>query len=116
MDKKTLGITPSSDKTLQTLVHEGAFASELDAAKFAMSFAIRAGAPQGVTEGATTKWNVGTVDPDQSLRAIIEAIYPDENEPYRLVEYLMNEGLRLIGEEETLDVLTLLEAQAADAA
>lgn len=113
MDKRTLGVTAGNEETLLNLVEVGAFASELDAAKFAMSLAIQRGAAQGVTEGAGTKWNVGTVDPDQSLRAIVEAIYPDVKEPYRLVEFFMNEGLRLISQDQgPLDVLTLLAPTA----
>jgi hypothetical protein len=111
MDKKTLGVTPGLEQTLQELVKGGAFASELDAAKFAMSVAIQRGVPAGYAEGAATKWNVGTVDPDQSLRAVIEAIYPDATEPYRVIEHFMNEGLRIVAETDgPPDVLALLGA------
>jgi hypothetical protein len=113
--QKTLGVTPANDETLRELVEAGAFASELDAAKFAMSIAIDRGTLQGMTEGASTKWNVGTVDPDQSLRAIIESIYPDVTEPYRLIEFFMNEGLRLISAEgNSPDVLALLDLPKAN--
>jgi hypothetical protein len=108
-------VTPANDETLRELVEAGAFASELDAAKFAMSIAIDRGTLQGMTEGASTKWNVGTVDPDQSLRAIIESIYPDVTEPYRLIEFFMNEGLRLISAEgNSPDVLALLDLPKAN--
>ena len=109
MDKKTLGVTPGNEKHLQELVHAGTFASELDAAKFAMSIAIQRGVPVGLADGAGTKWNVGTVDPDQSLQAVIAAIYPATLEPYRLIEHLMNEGLRLVSEDGPPDVLSLLQ-------
>ena len=95
-DKKTIGITKENASALAVLVDAGHFESELDAAKFAMAFAIREGITSGGTDGADTKWNAGSVDPDGSLRALVEACYPGTEEPYRLVEYLMNEGLRAL--------------------
>jgi hypothetical protein len=93
-DKRTIGISNSNHGGLVALVRAGHFGSELDAAKFAMAFAIRQGAAVGSTEGADTKWNVGSLDPDGSLRSLIETFYPDVPEPYRLAEHLMNEGIK----------------------
>lgn len=95
-DKKTIGIAASNAAGLEALASRGRFGSELDAAKFAMAYAIRAGVPPGTTENAGTKWNVGSVDPDGSLRALIEALFPETGEPYRLAEHFMNEGTRLL--------------------
>lgn len=96
VDKKTIGIAKGNLAALAALVESGKFASELDAAKFAMAYAVRSGVSAGATEGADTKWNVGSVDPDGSLRSLIEALYPDATEPYRLAEYFMNEGVKLL--------------------
>lgn len=96
VDKKTIGIAKGNLAALTSLVESGNFASELDAARFAMAYAVRSGVPAGATEGADTKWNVGSVDPDGSLRSLIEALYPDASEPYRLAEYFMNEGVKLL--------------------
>jgi hypothetical protein len=95
-DKRTIGITRANEQSLAALVAAGAFGSELDAAKFAMAHAIEQGAEVGTVEGTSTKWNVGTVDPDASLKALIESLYGAVAEPYRLIEYLINEGLRLL--------------------
>lgn len=100
-DKKTIGITKANAVPLANLVSAGRFGSELDAAKFAMAYAIKNGAPVGSTEGAETKWNVGSVDPDGSMRDLLEALYPDTSEPYRLLEYLMNEGLKALAPSVT---------------
>jgi len=97
-DKKTIGITKANAAALGQLVSAGRFASELDAAKFAMAYAIKSGIATGSTEGAETKWNVGSVDPDGSMRSLLEALCPDASEPYRLAEHLMNEGIKkLVG-------------------
>ena len=102
VDKRTIGITSANDRTLAALVSEGLFASEVDAAKFALAHAIEMGVGRGTTEAVATKWNVGTVDTDGALRAVVEALFPDERRPYRLVEHLMNEGLRLLDTEDGL--------------
>jgi hypothetical protein len=93
-DKKTIGITEANAAALERLVSAGRFGSELDAAKFAMAYAINAGVALGSTDGAGTKWNVGSVDPDGSLRSLLEALCPESTEPYRLAEHLMNEGIK----------------------
>jgi hypothetical protein len=95
-DKKTIGITKANAKLLMELVAAGHFGSELDAAKFAMAHAIKNGVKPGGTEGAETKWNVGSVDPDGSMRSLLEALFPEAAEPYRLAEHLMNEGLKIL--------------------
>lgn len=95
-DKRTIGVTSANERILAELVAAGHFGSELEAAKFAMAFATSQDSPMGTAEGANTKWNVGTVDPDGSLKAVIEALYPSVVDPYRLVEHLMNQGLKLL--------------------
>ncbi|OWW18373.1 hypothetical protein [Noviherbaspirillum denitrificans] len=96
-DKKTIGISKTNAAALNAIVIAGRFGSELDAAKFAMAYAIKLGIPTGTSDGAETKWNVGSVDPDGSLRSLLEALFPAISEPYRLTEYFMNEGIKHIG-------------------
>jgi hypothetical protein len=99
-DKKTIGVTDRGAPVLDTLVEGGRFADAIDAAKFAMALAIRAGAAEGVpnpsVEGAGTKWNVGSFDPNNDLQTLLVAFYPGVETPYRLLEYLIDEGLKLI--------------------
>ena len=114
-DKKTIGITGSNEHVLASLAAEGLFSSEIEAAKFAMAYAIETGIGRGMTEGTGTKWNVGSVDSDGTLRAVIEALFPDEDQPYRLIEHLMNEGLRSLDKGSALspDVAGVLFATKA---
>ena len=97
-DKKTIGISKTNAAALSTLVAAGRFGSELDAAKFAMAYSIKLGIQSGASDSTDTKWNVGSVDPDGSLRSLLEALFPTVSEPYRLAEYLMNEGIRRLNE------------------
>lgn len=115
-DKRTIGITRANERSLAALVAAGAFGSELDAAKFAMAHAIEQGTGIGTLEGTSTKWNVGTVDPDASLKALIESFYGAVAEPYRLIEFLINEGLRLLDDGEVPpNVVKLIPAPARSA-
>ena len=115
-DKKTIGITSGNESVLSAFVTEGLFSSEIDAAKFAMAHAIDLEVTRGTTEGAGTKWNVGSVDNDGTLKAIIQALYPQETQPYRLIEHLMNEGLGRLKSEEGLppDVAGILFEESSE--
>jgi hypothetical protein len=95
-DKITIGMTKTNDSLLNQIVSAGRFADEMDAAKFAMAYAIKNGTRTGTTTGTGTKWNVGSFDRDGSLKSLVEELWPDNTEPYRLIEHLMNEGVRQI--------------------
>jgi hypothetical protein len=103
-DKRTIGIATNNLEVLQNLVTSGYFASEIDAAKFAMSVAIKNQCSLGATEGAPTKWNIGSIDPNGTLSSLIQIFFPQCDEPYRLVEYLMNEGLKSLKSDSVLDL------------
>lgn len=113
-DKKTLGVNSGNEKILSALASAGRFNTDIEAAKFAMAHAINEGVTRGTTEGAGTKWNVGSFDSDGGLKAVIEALYPEEPNPYRLIEHLINEGLRLMDNKDGLppDVAGLVLAAA----
>jgi hypothetical protein len=118
-DKKTIGVTDRGAPVLDTMVRDGRFGDAIDAAKFAMGVAIRGGIGQGVAnpsvEGSGTKWNVGSFDPSNDLQTLLVALYPEVQTPYRLLEYLIDEGLRLVAEhiEESgaFDVTEMLAVQ-----
>lgn len=96
-DKRQIGLTPSAKEVLDEMVNADAFENGKAAAKFAVAIAVNAGIEAGRAEGASTTWHVGDLDSDGELAALVSALYPDaEGEPYRVVEHLVNEGLRLI--------------------
>ena len=116
-DKRTIGVTESADHVLAVMVEQGYFADGIDAAKFAMALAINFGANANerdlTVESTTTKWNVGSFDPDRQLRSLINALYPNIDQPYRLLEFLIDDGLRRVSEHIELvgefDVIALLD-------
>jgi hypothetical protein len=112
-DKKTIGLTPTGEKTMQQLMDQGCFKDMMDAAKFAMSIAIREGATPGSTEGANTIWNVGSFDSDGQIRQILPVLFHDCDTPYRAAESLVDQGLQLLSKSITtgsFDALTHLQS------
>lgn len=78
--------------------------SRLDAAKMKYALQTYRVSANDLRE-SLTKWNVGSVDPAGDLREMIVSLYPDSDEPYRLMEYLMNEGIDALAKSsETPDV------------
>ncbi len=114
-DKRTIGVTKAADAVLEIMVQQGHFVDGIDAAKFAMAVAINAdaGIESLSVEGTNTKWNVGSFDPDSQLRALLTALFPDTDEPYRLLEFLVDDGLQRIREhiesEGEFDVVAMLD-------
>ena len=112
-DRTTIGVTPSNEVILEDLVERGLFADQIEAAKFAMSIAVKANIKIEETRGTETKWNVGSIDKDGSIRELITALYDDINTPYKSLEFLINAGLELIGKHiaknQEIDILKLIE-------
>ena len=114
-DKKTIGLTPAGEKIMQQLMELGCFKDMMDAAKFAMSVAIRAGASPSGIEGASTIWNVGSFDSDGQIRQVIPVLIPGCDSPYRAAESLIDQGLQSLQADiqaGRFDPLTMVAAQA----
>lgn len=110
-DKKTIGLTPDGDRTMETLMAMGIFREKIDAAKFAMALAIREGIQAVPAEKASTIWNVGSFDSDGKLRELIPLLSSDSATPYRTVEALIDAGLSLVSKQikdQSFDIHKLL--------
>ena len=49
-----------------------------------------------VPKGRRQNGTVGSLDPDGSMRSLLEALFPEVTEPYRLAEHLINEGIKML--------------------
>lgn len=99
VDKRQIGLAAFAKDVLDELMNADVFENRKAAAKFAIAVAVNAGVELGRAEGASTSWHVGDLDPEGELAALVSALYPEaESEPYRVVEHLINEGFRIIGE------------------
>jgi len=95
-DKKTIGLTPAGERAIEQLMAQGCFKDMIDAAKFAMSIAIREGDVPSSIEGANTIWNVGSFDTDGQIRQILPVLFSGCETPYRAAESLIDQGLARI--------------------
>jgi hypothetical protein len=98
-DKRTLGVTAEGAAVLESLMATGWFEEEMDAYRLAISVAFAQGLlsePDEMT-GVTTKWNVGTLDPDGKLRSMVLALSDQEvDRPYADAERRAAAGLRYL--------------------
>ena len=97
-DRKQIGLTDHGRATVARLTENlGWFDEGQDAGRFALAYAIKAKIEPGNTAAAVeTRWSPDLFDPSAEIRLILRAMYPDTTMPIRLIEYLINEGLRRI--------------------
>jgi hypothetical protein len=95
-DLINIGLSEAGNDKLDRLKEMGYFAEKMDGYRFAVSLALAQGViPPDITT-RTTFLNVGSLDPDQTLRRAVEALLNDQMEgttPYRLVERLADWGV-----------------------
>jgi hypothetical protein len=112
-DRKQIGLTDHG-KVVETRLTDtlGWFKEGQEACRFALAYAVREGVLEGTTdEHVDTRWSADGFDPTGEIRRVLRASYPDNTTPVRLMEYLIDEGLRRInarideGKESPLDYL-----------
>ncbi|WP_434420889.1 hypothetical protein [Nannocystis pusilla] len=95
-DRESIGLTADSQAILAELEARGWFLEGQDIARFCMAYAIRAKVPEGATAGTETRWAAGNFDKTGEIRALLAALYPHCQTQVRLMEHLVNEGLRMV--------------------
>ena len=92
----TIGLSEGAHKKLKWLQEEQNFRELLDGYRFAIGLALAQGVEPPEVQKRTTIFNVGTVDPDQSLKRSIEALMGDrarETSIYKMAERLAEWGV-----------------------
>ena len=95
-DRESIGLTPEMQMVLADLEGQGWFREGQDIARFCMAYAIRAKASEGSTTGTDTRWAAGNFDKTGEIRSLLAALYPTCSTPVRLMEHLVNEGMRMV--------------------
>lgn len=95
-DRESIGLTAENQAILAEIEERGWFLEGQDVARFCMAYAIRAKVPEGATTGTETRWAAGNFDKTGEIRALLAALYPSCTTPVRMMEHLVNEGLRLV--------------------
>ncbi len=109
-DKRTLGVTAAGAADLDEIMSTEWFAEEMDAYRVAISLAFANDLMKDPSEmtGVSTKWNVGTLDPDDMLRSMVLALSEEQvDRPYAHAEARAAAGLeylkrRLVDEKAQL--------------
>ena len=113
-DKEQIGLTPEGSATIDRVLATGLFAGKDDVARFAAALAIDAADPVEPVRGAETTWHTKGIDNTGELKAAVQLLYPNADEPYRLLENLIDAGLRRIARHlDARGELVLPELMAA---
>lgn len=92
----TVGLSQTGSQKLDDLKESGVFAEKMDGYRFAVALALAQGGIAPDLVGRSTFLNIGSLDPDQTLRRAVETLMPNElnqTTPYRLIERLADWGL-----------------------
>ncbi len=111
-DRESIGLTHETQEMLNSIYEYGWFSEGQDVARFCMAYAIRQGCPEGTTHNTHTRWAVGNFDKSGEIRALLSALYPACETPNRLMEHLVNVGLKEVHgrlEQEDLGPNDLME-------
>lgn len=95
-DLINVGLSEAANDKLDELKELGYFAEKIDGYRFAVGLAIAQGVIPADINKRITFLNVGSLDPDQTLRRAVEALMPsqlEETTVYRLIERLADWGV-----------------------
>lgn len=98
-----IAFTEAAEEAARRLVNRFPFAALVDTARVGAAFALREGMslsrPEDVGPANGSNYNVGSVDPGGELRDLLLALHPHiEEDPYRVLETLMSQGVLAIDE------------------
>jgi hypothetical protein len=117
----TIGLSEAANDKLDELKELGYFADKMDAYRFAVSLALAQAVIPPEIATRKTFLNVGSLDPDQTIRRAVEALMADqlsETTVYRMVERLADWGVNeLHAQAKTgdIDFQAILDQVAAKA-
>lgn len=117
-DATTIGLTLQAHEKLKALKENGYFAEMQDAFRFAVGLALRDGVlPTKATGPRTTIFNIGTLDPEGELRALVLLLITDSKEsPYRTIENLAEHGINMLVDLTSHGVLRVSDLITDDSA
>ena len=111
----TIGLSEGAHEKLKWLQEEQHFRELLDGYRFAVGLALAQGIEPPEVQKRTTIFNVGTVDPDQSLKRSIEALMGDrirDASVYKMAERLAEWGVNELASQAKaggIDFVSLLD-------
>lgn len=95
-DKTTIGLTRRAREIAERIKENEGFEDLRDVALIGFTVAVNGGLGSGSARDTSTTWNVGTFDGSGQLRDLVSALFPEVEQPYRQIEYLVNAGLEML--------------------
>ena len=111
----TIGLSQSAHNKLKWLKEEKYFRDLLDGYRFAIGLALAQGIDPPEVEKTGTIFNIGTVDPDQSLKQCIQIVMGDRIQGipiYKMAERLAEWGVNELESQARsrgIDFIALLD-------
>lgn len=115
----TVGLSEAANEKLDYLREREIFAEKMDGYRFAVGLALAHGVVPPEIIKRTTFLNVGSLDPDQTLRRAVEALMGQELEAttaYRLIERLADWGVHELHQQAmqgNIDFLSIFDKLAS---
>lgn len=104
-DITNIALSVHASEVAESMKESGYFDDSLTAAKFGMAYAIKyyfdkinCESLEKVYDSKGSNYNIGSVDPDNYISALLNALYPEVTTPYRYARVLMCYGLNKIGD------------------
>lgn len=97
-DKKIIGIWAKNVVTINKIFESDEFFDNQDIARFAFAYAINNKLYEKYKDYTASEtlgmtWHAGNIDAEDILSNLIQSMFPQETQPYRLIEKLINIGL-----------------------
>jgi hypothetical protein len=107
----TIGLSDVAHVRLRKLKEDGHFAEMADAYRFAIGLALAHGiSPDPIAGSRTTIFNIGTLDPDGSIRTAVATLREPSDEPvYRSAERYAEWGVTELSRRAETGTLSLAE-------
>lgn len=96
-EQTTVGLSPQVHETLRRLKEDGHFEDMKDAYRFGVALALARGAATISVIDRQTIFNIGTLDPDGRLQAIVGALLNQTEGIYKQIESLAEWGVTELG-------------------
>ena len=115
VEPTTIGLSESAHEKLKWLQEKEHFRELLDGYRFAIGLALAQGVDPPDIQKRTTIFNIGTIDPDQSLKRSIETLMGDRVSGvavYKVAERLAEWGVIELASQAqsgSIDFVSLLE-------
>lgn len=115
-DLVNIRLSKGANEVADQLVATGYFDYATTAAKFALAYALKNHFDEinpetyPIPDSEGNNYNVGSIDSDGQIAALLRALYPSMNTPYLYARALMVFGLTKIGERIERDGLQSISA------